>query len=633
LDGIAYANLSPATSAVEEFFQQGSANMPFVSLRRFRTDAISREQPLLGKVLLQNRFPYAVEFMSIWFRSGGLGCRVSLLALVSAMASLPTSLTASETFSNTSLFYANSLTNQGIVRQDFDRFGGGFGSFEVNPQNGLELLSEAPDSYQGVRILRATLPASRSWEMLVKAHVDVEVSQDLSPTNRNAFLQEHPFYAAYLALVKIARGGDGSPSIINSTPNRAGVCLHQSDSPQGWQHYFDFYRFSGGVKRDIADIPLGSQPEILLRFRYSAAERLLTAGFSTNGGVEFFESDAVDLGVEWGLSASDEFGVYLEANGSPYSVGGEGDFWSNFDQDNSITPAPLPVYSVRSGEIFLTDFSISYVPSAAEDFIYEIINGSEVTITGYTGSEANVSVPQFIDGLPVTKIGSNAFSSKVNLVSVILPTSTTEVAAVSFANSPNLAAVFLPSTVHTIGDEAFSGSDSLRTVQLPANLVLQAERFGLGGELAFQELVQRVGASLAENELFMAALVTNEKFLGALTAKIFSRYEAYGLAARSDLGEFATKQDVQDGLHQSRTQGIQSVLDDPNSWSLYTADQVSGLSIGDLTLTRQENGSFVLHYDIEQSDDLETWTTYQNYGEELTGLPTNKKFIRIRVKE
>jgi hypothetical protein len=131
----------------------------------------------------------------------------------------------------------------------------------------------------------------------------------------------------------------------------------------------------------------------------------------------------------------------------------------------------------------------------------------------------------------------------------------------------------------------------------------------------------------------MAALITNEKLLGLLTAKILSRFEAYGLAARTDLGEFATKQDVQDGLQQSRSQGIQSVLDDPNSWSLYTADQVSGLSIGDLTLTRQENGSFVLNYDIEQSDDLETWTTYQNYGEELTGLPTNKQFLRIRVKK
>lgn len=570
--------------------------------------------------------------MRYFCASTRVDARVPVMALALTAVLLSSSnLTASETFSNTSLFYANSLTNQGTVRQDFDRFGGGFGSFEVNPQIGLELLSEAPNSYQGVRILRTTLPASRSWQMLVRAHV--EVSEDQTQENRNALLQEQPFYAAYLALVKLARGGDGSPSIIGSTPNRAGICLHKSNSPSGWQHYFDFYRFSGGVKKDVADTPLGNQTEVLLRFRYSAGDRSLTAGYSVDGGGVFTEGEPVDLGAEWGLLPDDEFGIYLEANSAPYTVGGVTDFWSNFDQDNSITPAPLPVYSVRSGEIFLADLDISYVPSAVVDFTYEINNGSEVTITGYTGSEAHASVPQLIDGLPVTKIGPNAFSAKSTLVSVVLPSGVTEVASGSFANAPNLASVYLPSTISIIGDEAFAGSTSLRTVQLPSNLVLQAERFGLGGGLAFQELVQRVGASLAENELFMAALVTNEKFLGALTAKILSRYGSYGLAAQSDLSDLATKQDVQDGLEQSRTQGINSVLADPNLWSLYTADQVSGLSIGDLTLTRRENGSFVLNYDIEQSDDLVTWTTYQNYGEELIGLPQNKKFIRIRVKQ
>lgn len=578
--------------------------------------------------------------MSIWFCYRGPCCRASVLALVWAIASLPINLTASETFSNTSSFYASALTNQGSVRKDFDRFGGGFGSFEVNPQNGLELLSEAPNAYEGSRIFRGSLPASRSWELLVKAHVDVEEnSEDLSPTNRNALLQVNPFFAASLGLVKLARSGDGSPSIIDSTPNRASINLHRSDSTNGLEHYFDFYRRSGGVRQEVPDIALGYQPDVLLRFRYLAAEKLLMAGYSTNGGAAFIEIDPVDLGAEWGLSDDDEFAVFLEANGSPYSVGDETtDFWSNFDQDNSIAPAPLPLYSVRSGEIFLTDFSISYVPSAAADFTYEIINGTEATITAYNGSEAHVSVPQFDNnGRPVTKIGSNAFSSKENLVSVLLPSSTREVADGSFANSPDLTAVYLPPTVHTIGDGAFLGSDSLRIVQLPSNLVLQAERFGLEGELAFQELVQRVGASLADNELFMAALVTNEKFLGALTAKILSRYEAYGLASRSEFGEFATKQDVQDGLDQSRahglSEGINSVLAAPQEWNLFTKDQVGSLFIGDLTLTKQENGSFVLNYDIEQSDDLVNWTTYRNYGEELTGLPADKEFIRIRVKK
>jgi hypothetical protein len=540
-------------------------------------------------------------------------------------------LQASDGFINTSYFYTNNLTNQISVRQDFDRLGGGFGSFEVNSQTGLELLSEAPNSYQGVRVLRATLSTARSWQVVVKAHV--QLAEDPNEEHRDARDQLQSHYGAYLGVVKLVRNSDGSPSIVDSAPNRASVVLRKSDGG-GWQHYFAFGRYSGGVKVGEETInPLGNQPEVLLRLRFSAADRSLIVGYSIDNGQEFSELPSVDLGTEWGLTPDDELVVTLEGNSSPYSTEDrDNDFWSTFDRDASITPAPLPVYSVRSGEIFFSDLGIAYEPSQIADFTYETVNGSEIVVTGYTGSEAHVSVPQFINGLPVTKISYSVFSEKENLTSVLLPHSVLVVESNAFANSPNLNSVYLPANLRAIGGGVFAGATSLRRVNLPPHLVLRTDLW-LDSGLAFQQLVQLVGNALAENELFMAALVTNEKFLGALSAKILSRYGSYGLAARGDLSEFATRQDVQNGLEQSRAQGINSVIADPNSWNLFTADQVSGLSIGDLTLTRQVNGSFVLNYDIEQSDDLVNWTTYRNYGEELTGLPTNKKFIRIRVKQ
>ena len=56
------------------------------------------------------------------------------------------------------------------------------------------------------------------------------------------------------------------------------------------------------------------------------------------------------------------------------------------------------------------------------------------------------------------------------------------------------------------------------------------------------------------------------------------------------------------------------------------------MAVGDLVLNRQENGSFVLNYDIEQSTDLQTWTTYAPLSLPLTDLPTDKAFVRIKVK-
>ena len=43
--------------------------------------------------------------------------------------------------------------------------------------------------------------------------------------------------------------------------------------------------------------------------------------------------------------------------------------------------------------------------------------------------------------------------------------------------------------------------------------------------------------------------------------------------------------------------------------------------------------NLVLNYDIEQSTDLQTWTTYAPLSLPLTGLPTDKAFVRIKAKQ
>ena len=51
-------------------------------------------------------------------------------------------------------------------------------------------------------------------------------------------------------------------------------------------------------------------------------------------------------------------------------------------------------------------------------FTYETNNGT-ITITGYTGSGGDVTVPESISGLPVTSIGSSAFNNGCPSVSNI----------------------------------------------------------------------------------------------------------------------------------------------------------------------------------------------------------------------
>jgi hypothetical protein len=79
--------------------------------------------------------------------------------------------------------------------------------------------------------------------------------------------------------------------------------------------------------------------------------------------------------------------------------------------------------------------------------------------------------------------------------------------------------------------------------------------------------------------------------------------------------------------------GRQSILTDPNTYQLYTTSQIQNMALGDLVLSRQENGGFVLNYDIEQSTDLQNWTTYAPLSLPLTGLPADKAFVRIKAKQ
>jgi hypothetical protein len=110
----------------------------------------------------------------------------------------------------------------------------------------------------------------------------------------------------------------------------------------------------------------------------------------------------------------------------------------------------------------------------------------------------------------------------------------------------------------------------------------------------------------------------------AIASKITSTAGNYGIATKSELTS---------ALTESRTAGVNSVLSNPNLWTLYTTSQIQNMAVGDLVLTRQVSGGFVLNYDIEQSTDLQTWTPYQALSLPLTGLPTDKAFVRIKAKQ
>jgi hypothetical protein len=284
------------------------------------------------------------------------------------------------------------------------------------------------------------------------------------------------------------------------------------------------------------------------------------------------------------------------------------------------------------------------------DYEYSVNNG-EVTITGYTGTATSVTFPSSIGGMPVKALGkwggglfwsppsppnwyvvtsvtipygvttiiANAFSGCLNLTSIVIPNSVTTIEAQVFSGCSSLPSIVIPDSVMSIGLNTFLDCDKLTSVTMPDRFSGQVAQIGLKGQAATDYLVN--------------ALANNEGFVTAVANKILAKSGNYGLSVKSELGTLATKSELTSALTESRTAGVNSVLSNPNLWTLYTTSQIQNMAVGDLVLTRQVSGGFVLNYDIEQSTDLQTWTPYQALSLPLTGLPTDKAFVRIKAKQ
>ena len=119
------------------------------------------------------------------------------------------------------------------------------------------------------------------------------------------------------------------------------------------------------------------------------------------------------------------------------------------------------------------------------DFIYSVYD-DEAVITGYIGSDTNITIPDTLDGYPVTMIGAEAFKGKnlqyldisdnveligegvfadnPNMLGVILSLKLKAIPARMCENDYSLQFVVIFGNVKSIGDEAFKNCYSLAEI-------------------------------------------------------------------------------------------------------------------------------------------------------------------------
>ena len=105
---------------------------------------------------------------------------------------------------------------------------------------------------------------------------------------------------------------------------------------------------------------------------------------------------------------------------------------------------------------------------------------NEVTITGYTGSAAEIAIPHTIESNPVTAIETKAFKGSTSLTSVTIPEGVTSIGERAFENCSSLKSVIIPSSVTSIIQYAFCNCTSLTSINIPTSVtsIEEATFFG-----------------------------------------------------------------------------------------------------------------------------------------------------------
>lgn len=115
-------------------------------------------------------------------------------------------------------------------------------------------------------------------------------------------------------------------------------------------------------------------------------------------------------------------------------------------------------------------------------------NNGTITITGYTGNFAVLTIPNFTNGYPVTTIGPHAFKNDYNLTNVTFGTNVTTLEGEAFAWA-GLTIVNIPANVTNIDIDVFVGCP-LTTITVNSNNPVYASVNGVLFNKQLTTLVQ-----------------------------------------------------------------------------------------------------------------------------------------------
>lgn len=111
-------------------------------------------------------------------------------------------------------------------------------------------------------------------------------------------------------------------------------------------------------------------------------------------------------------------------------------------------------------------FSVFSKADQYGDFTFSS-DGTNVTISGYTGTGGSITIPSNIHDVVVNNIKKNAFAYQTNLTEVAIPNSITNIGNNAFSHCSKLAGVSLSSNITTIAYGTFLQCYALSKIKIP----------------------------------------------------------------------------------------------------------------------------------------------------------------------
>ena len=131
--------------------------------------------------------------------------------------------------------------------------------------------------------------------------------------------------------------------------------------------------------------------------------------------------------------------------------------------------------------------------SAEVSSYYTYTGGSGIcTITGYTGTGGNITIPSTLYGLTVTTIAASAFTNNTSLTGITIPEGVTSIGDYAFKGCTNLTSITIPEGVTSIGTGTFQVCSKLTSVTMPASLI-KIDSY------AFQNCISLTSVSIPKN--------------------------------------------------------------------------------------------------------------------------------------